>query len=998
MLRNLMACTMLLALLFSAPALALRSNVAMTNFHLQNWYSDDGLPHNTVHSIAQSSDGYLWFATWNGLARFNGRSFKVFNNETDPSFQTNGVRAVAAGSNGEVWAALTRSGLFHFQDRQWKSVDAVNSAGNLQLSVLRFARDGTLWIGTQGQGVLMYQVASKTLQRVRPEDGIEDTWVQGFFEDTDGSMWIAGARGLMRYRQGKLDKFENVHGLKSGSPIFSVLRDRRGVLWVGGELGLFRLKTDGKSSAQRFDNVPLTSNTAVQTLSEDSSGNLWVGTQSGGLLRLKDSGEFDRLLAARGLANNRVLSLLEDREGSLWIGTNAGLTRLSDSPFFRITNRDGLRDEFIRSIFPSASGSVWIGTSRGLGEFRNGKVIALQKSPVSRASITSVMEDQQARLWVGTYDAGVSVREAGQWRTLTRADSALPSNQVRALLEARDGSVWIGSAQGLLRINGTEARVYRREDGLPRDYVLSLMQSADGSIWVGTVNGFAILQGEQVQTFESNKDFPADDVFHFQQDGAGVVWLATDRGLVRFHNGSFEVFGRAQGLPDETIFSTFEDRKGHFWLSSNSGLMRLSRLEIAKFERGETKRMQVDMFGRADGMSAAQINGASFPSTSVDSIGRLWLPTARGVTVLDPEHLAQQTPVPAPIVLESVRVDQQEQPVQNRIEIRSDEQRVEFTFAGLSYVMAERLRIRYRLLNYDRDWVEAGMDGKATYTSLAPGTYRLEAQAGSPRAGWSAPLAIELKIHARIYQHWLFWFTLSALSAAMVLWLMRSRREQREAKRRELEALVASRTLELSARNANLAAADAEKSALLKTIQMQAEAFARQAREDALTGLPNRRFFDLRCAQAFTAAREANRHLVVAIADLDFFKSVNDQYSHQQGDAVLKGVAEVLSRNVNAIGLVARFGGEEFAMFFHDLALPEAQRVLENIRSEVEQLRFDGVPDLRLTISIGVSDAPQAESYERALREADIQLYLAKSRGRNRVEPAPVGGLPAAAS
>lgn len=967
------------------PAHALRPGEAMTSYHLQNWYSDEGLPHNTVHSITQSTDGYLWFATWNGLARFNGRNFTLFNAITEPSFQTSGVRSVVAGVNGEVWAVTTRSGLHHYSNRQWQTLVLPADATGMKLATLKFDQNGLLWIGSQGQGVLTYDPQSKQFARPKPASEFGDTWIQCFYEDTDGSMWIAGARGLLHFQNGKLQALGSAHGLIDGASIFSVQRDSRGVLWVGGETGLYRMRVNAPSGTRMFEVVNIGLKTAVQTISEDKNGNVWVGTQSGGLLRLRDDGHFDRLMAARGLANNRVMALHEDREGSLWVGTNAGLTRLSDSPFFRISRRDGLSDEFIRSIFPVKNGSVWIGTSRGLGEFLDGRVKRVRNAPISNASITSVIEDRTGTVWVGTYDAGLSRRVAGAWQTMTRADSDLPSNQVRALLEAKDGSIWVGTAQGVLHINGLTSTVYTSANGLARDYTLSLMQTDDGSIWVGSVNGFAVLSEAGVKTYASASGFPADDVFHMLQDGAGVVWMATDRGLVRFRDGKFDAFGRTEGLPDETLFAVSEDRKGNFWLSSNSGLLRLARREIERLGRSETTRMQVDLFGRSDGMSAAQINGASFPSTSVDANGKLWLPTARGVTVLDPAHLATVQLKPVPIVLESIKFDQQEQIVSDQIDLPTHVRRLEVVFAGLSYLMTERMQIRYRMLGYDSDWIAATPDGAAIYMRLKPGRYQLEAQAGNSQTSWSPSIKLQVNVAAKFYEYWAFWPSIALLTGWLGIALSRSRITAKDRRQRELEREVALRTAELSDRNQNLAAADVEKTALLKTIQMQAEAFARQAREDALTGLPNRRFFDLRCAQAFTVAKAAKRSLVVAIADVDHFKRVNDQYSHQVGDQVLKAIADATAKTIGPVGMVARFGGEEFAIFFHDLTLHAATALLSKVCSDVQALNFSGYPSLQVSISIGVTDSPNAETFERALTHADALLYEAKAAGRNQV-------------
>jgi len=242
-----------------------------------------------------------------------------------------------------------------------------------------------------------------------------------------------------------------------------------------------------------------------------------------------------------------------------------------------------------------------------------------------------------------------------------------------------------------------------------------------------------------------------------------------------------------------------------------------------------------------------------------------------------------------------------------------------------------------------------------------------------------------VNVAAKFYEHWAFWPSIALLTGLLGVAFSRSRLSAKDRRQRVLEREVALRTAELSDRNQNLAAADVEKTALLQTIQMQAEAFARQAREDALTGLPNRRFFDLRCAQAFIAAKAANRNLVVAIADIDHFKRINDQYSHQCGDQVLKSIADAMAKSIGSVGMVARYGGEEFAIFFHESALDVATVLLSKVCADVHSLSFSGCLNLQVSISIGVTDSPSAETYERALAHADTLLYQAKAAGRNQV-------------
>lgn len=986
-------------LLCSTLAAALNPKATITGYNSQSWYSDEGLPHNTVQGITQTTDGYLWFATWAGLARYNANDFRNFDSENTPGISNSGIRAVTSEADGTLWAATTNGGLLRYFDGRWQSFGA-ESGLPAELHALLILQSGEILVGSQRNGAFRFNPKTKRATPLNDPAGLlSGAWVQGLSEDADGSLWIATGRGLFLEQKGELRKFDESSGLVAGASIYAVLRDRRGQVWVGGESGLFKMRLSdiesdyGTHTEMRFSRVDFGEASAVQCLLEDQNGLIWIGTQSGGLVRMHEN-NFATLRADRGLANNRVMSLFEDREGSLWVGTNAGLTRLNDSAFERLSRRDGLSDEFVRSIAKARAGGMWVGTSRGLNWVNQGTSSQRGVERLGEVSITAVVEGTDGQLWVGSYDRGLFMRASpgGEWRTLDRASGHLPHNQVRALLQAQDGALWIGTPQGAVRwFKGQTTRVDAKS-GLPRDYILSFMQTQDGRIFIGTGDGFAIVRGERIQTFTASANYPARDAFYFYEDQAGEIWIASNRGLLRFSAGKFDVVGKAQGLGQDNIFAVYEDRLGMFWLSSNQGLLRVPRRSITAVLNGHAERVEQSVFGRVDGLSAEQINGATTPSIAIDAQSRLWLPTARGITIVDPQALQSNRATAIPTIIERFQIDRADQPLNEAISVQSGRHRYEFKFAGLSYVNAQRALFRYRLRGYEEQWLPADRSNMAVYSDLRPGRYRFEVQGGTFDT-FSEPTALTFTVHAQFWQQAWFWPLLSLLtliSVALTWWAIHRRQQSRQT---ELERLVQARTKEITAQNAALDKSDREKSGLLQTIQMQAEAFARQAREDALTGLPNRRYFDQRCNQAFRAARDAGRSLIVGLADLDHFKRINDENSHEVGDLVLKAVAKIIAQHVQSNGLAARYGGEEFAFYFLDPDLALALQQCETIRRDVSELRFAQAPNLRVSISMGLSGAAGAESFERALSRADALLYRAKADGRNLVVFEPLTGL-----
>lgn len=960
-------CPLLLALA-PLPVRALDPEQPVRSMQIERWYSDEGLPHNTVHSVAQTRDGYLWLATWGGLTRYNGRSFRTFDSSDFDARIEGGFRAVLADDDGALWAASAHNGLFVWRAGRWSHLGREQGLAGENLHSLGKGMGG-VWVGSRDAGA-MFVSSSGEVSRYGVEQGLHSPWVHGFLAESDGGVWIATAGGLNRMQGERI--VDGGAGLPPGVAVYCLQRDRTGRLWVGTSRGLYHF--DG-SGMRRYP-LPADSLRSVSALLEDRDGSLWAGSQSEGLWRIS-GGQGERLTAAQGLSNNRVTSLLEDREGSLWVATSAGLNRIADSPFVTYSRFDGLRDDFVRSISEGRSG-MWIGTSLGLHLLDRNGLTMVAEDALSSASVMAVLEGRDDRLWVGTYDAGLNVREAGRWRVLGR-EQGLPSSQIRALYEAADGAIWVGTVGGVARIDGAVIRVWGKADGLPSDYVMSMQELRDGRMLFGTTEGFAEWSASGIRSFSSREIFPAGEVFSFLEQDDGVVWLGTDSGLLRWENERFRSYGRAEGLPQNAVFSINEDRRGQLYLSTNAGLVRIRRADLDASDP-----LKFDLYTREDGLAGTQINGSSQPSSWRSRNGQLWLPTARGVSVLDLGRRPERSRGVVPVAIETVRVDGEQQSL-DAVQVPPGKRRIRMEFAGLSYQKTNKLLYRYRLIGFDTEWSPPQSESSVEFTNLRPGAYRLEVQAGQDGFEGSPTATLAFDVRPRFWQN--LWFLplvgMVLLLLGCALHLLRLRAVH--SRSRKLELQVEERTAELTARNEALERADKDKSALLSTIQLQAQAFARQAREDELTGLSNRRHFDQLLAREFARQQASGKQPIVGLVDIDLFKSINDRWSHQAGDDVLRAVAAVLERQLQGIGAPGRYGGEEFALYFSGVDLERAKVVAEAIRAEIAALRFSSYPGLQTTVSIGLSASQEALNHEKLLADADRQLYAAKAQGRNRV-------------
>jgi diguanylate cyclase (GGDEF)-like protein len=515
---------------------------------------------------------------------------------------------------------------------------------------------------------------------------------------------------------------------------------------------------------------------------------------------------------------------------------------------------------------------------------------------------------------------------------------------------------------------------------LPRDYILALHEAADGTLWIGTSNGAAHFADGRITAVDFSRLADVQDVFGIHEDPDGTLWFATDRGLVRLQNGKAALIGVPQGMPVDTIFQVVTDSYSNFWLTSNSGVIYLSREQANAVMDGRARTVDFQQFAEADGMASAQCNGGAGPAAMRADDGSIWVATAHGVAVVHPDQLARYRMAPPPVVIEGIRVDGQVADGDKSLVLPPGTRKLELDYVSLSYRTPVQIGYRYLLEGFDIDWVERYQLRNAQYTNLPPGRYQFKVGAALRGSGWSPETAtLNFEIQPRIWQRPWFLPLVSVLVALFLYGLYRARVASLEARERELSSIVAERTRDLSVKNDQL-------EDLNRTIRRQSEDFELQARTDALTGLANRRSMDERLDLAFREAIATHTPLAFALLDIDHFKRINDNYSHDVGDQALREVAKVMVRELGE-ERVARWGGEEFALLFPGKELEAALALCEGVRHAIEAIDCRGfAPGLKITASLGVAERTGLAHHERLVSRADAKLYEAKNGGRNRVE------------
>jgi ligand-binding sensor domain-containing protein/signal transduction histidine kinase len=748
--------------LCAVPLLALDPSRRVTQYMVDSLEREDGLPQSSVQSIVQTRDGYLWFGTEQGLSRYNGARMATFGNWNTPEIIGNDTQVLFEDRSGALWMGSHGHGVARLQAGRFTRV-AARLSSQFVFSITQDTAGG-MWIGTDDG---LNQLIGDRVRSYTTKEGLADQTVYAVLAARDGSIWAGTKRGLTHLRDGTLRTYTTRDGLPSDS-VRSLREDRAGALWIGTlGGGVARLENGTFTTIGAREGLP---NLDVFSILEDRDGSVWIGTGGGGLARFRD-GRISVLTTEGGLASNTVLSLLEDAEGNLWIGTDGGgVTQLRDSKFVTLGKADGLSHDVVLSTFEDAVGDIWLGTYGGGVNRLSGDSIRVYNTAngLSNDAVFAVGGDRTGNIWIGTYD-GLN-RLQGDRLSVYRVKDGLPSSSVSVIYEDRAGNVWFGTPDGVSRFRDERFTTFTAANGLPHSWVLAVLEDRRGQLWFGTAAGLARFDGRTFKTL-GPKDGLADAlVMGLHEDDDGVLWVATQKGLSRIADGKVTTYTRRIGLFDDLVLATLDDHHGSLWVSSNNGVFRLSKQELADFAAGRISRIRATPFGVADGLRSAECNGGVQPSAWRSRGGTLFFPTVKGVAFIDPAHIRTNAVQP-PARIEQVIADERAVPIGRAIRLAPGTHRLEVQFAGLSFTAPDRVRFRYRLEGFDREWIDAGTRRSAIYTNLGPATYRFAVMAGNSDDRWSREAAT-LDIEQLPFFHQTRAFTaLCSLGAAALIWI-----------------------------------------------------------------------------------------------------------------------------------------------------------------------------------------------------------------------------------
>jgi ligand-binding sensor domain-containing protein/signal transduction histidine kinase len=758
-----------LTVLSVGPAYAIDPNRAMSQYLHDRWGPERGFPRGPVYAIAQTPDGYLWIGTEAGLVRFDGLNFQLVQDSSSPTPIT-AVLGLAADNEGNLWVRLQGPTMLRYRNGVFE--DAMLKLGMPYSNITTMARtnQGNLLVGRLEEGSIQYKGGRfEVLGAASP---LARSPVISMAQTPAGDLWM-GTRDAGLFRADGKQTTAISKGLPD-TKINSLLPEGDRNLWVGTDNGLVRWNGTELTSV----GIPAAlNNFQALAMARDRDGNIWVGTDSRGLLRFNAHGVSSLDPGHRG-TGEAVTALFEDREGSLWIGSAGSLERLRDSAFVTYSLAEGLPADGSNPVFVDAEKRVWFPPlGGGLWWLKDGQHGRVDNAELERDVVYSIVGGKD-ELWLGRQHGGLTrLRPQGnsfKLDTWTQADG-LAQDSVYSVYQARGGIVWAGTLSGgVSSFENGKFKNYTTANGLASNTVSSILEGADETMWFATPNGLSAFAKDRWQTYTARDGLPSDNLNSLLEDSTGVLWVGTVSGIAfRGPRGFLTPRGAPPSLR-EPILGMAEDRFGSLWVSTSNHVLRVKR---DKLLQGTLVDGDVREYGLADGLRGLE-GVKRHRSVVADPLGRIWFSMNRGISVVDPERLKSNS-IPVMVQVQTVAADGTSISLQGAVRIPADPKRIVFGLAGLSLSVPERVRFRYSLDGFDHGWSEPTTAHEAAYTNLGPGAYRFRVIASNPDGVWNnQETVLGFSIAPLFWQTWWFRVIGVVLFGLAVLALYRLRLQQ----------------------------------------------------------------------------------------------------------------------------------------------------------------------------------------------------------------------------
>jgi diguanylate cyclase (GGDEF)-like protein len=968
---------LLLLLLVSGPLYAFIQQ-SMYDFDITHWSSSDGLSSNSVRTITQDNQGYIWLGTLYGLNRFDGTQFEHFTTSNQRNLLSNNITQLLTDSKGFIWVG-TKAGLTGFDPEslkfeRYQILSEVTAIIEISANEIWVAADH-LYRVKNGQVTRVEKIRAQVnqLEKVADKVWITSThWLYSYdlISDTlssyalpieliqipiydlywaDEHLYLASESGFFSLSpEGLISKCELPD--KTHTAVYKLLKDSFGNNWISANRKLYHQHVN--QAWQFITGDELGSSPWFSDIYEDKQQNIWLASFSDGIYR-SSIGNINRVLPTE--ANTVIRSVAVTPQDTLLLAGQSELGELdSQGDYHPLLNLEQLGLGIVNDMYWPTDNELWLATAKGVYAFeRQTKTLDLVFAELENSLVRVLQPDQQGGLWLGGV-MGLYHYQQGQLAPFTLMEQ-LESRHVTALGQ-QAGLVVLGTIRGLYQYQHNKLTRLGSGTALFNSYITAVLVLADNTILASTLD---------------------DGVFIRPAKGA---WF-------QLHDGN--------GLPNSPVVSMIDDTANQvIWLSSLKGIFRIKLQDFTLTTNPAANPiLSVDEILGPHDRQLGTIPGRCCNGAGHDKVAlwqqRYWYPTLKGVVSVAADLNQQQNNLVKPVI--KLVQGQQDYPLihtQPSLLLELDDRSLTLHYAALEFIKPKAVEFRYQLQGFDTSWHEVGARREAIYTNLPPGRFVFRLQSRFDNQPWSAHTTTELELivpkrfnETLVYRG--LWLLLLLFSLYGVLWLLRRNAINKQL---QLGQLVKQRTQELE--NSNIKLNELNEQMALLTYK------------DNLTGLRNRRFMFEQLPkdiEHFQRNRESMQTQGKGVAllqlDLDDFKQINDQYGNLAGDSCMQQVAWLLIRETRGSDYVVRFSANEFVLVLRDIQVDLVEQFCHQLNEQIADTAFV-LPDghkTHLTCSIGYALYPlallggQLISWEISLQLAEISLYHVKHSGKNGV-------------
>jgi ligand-binding sensor domain-containing protein/signal transduction histidine kinase len=771
--------------------------------------TEHGLPQNSVIAMTQTRDGYLWLGTLNGLVRYDGFTFRVLDENNTPGLNSSRIVYLFEDSRRSLWIGTETAGIVVLRDGQIVSPPEL-ALGGRERRLMAACEDGVgaVWLYNAHGEIWRYHDEKFTPFLLA--EAITNSATRVMIAEAGGTVWVGTDRG--QYAVGQFID----HAISDLLPVArEIPAGRLDYLLASRQGGYWRLANgviERWSSTNRLAGTAIRypwGATPVTTACEDRLGRLIVGTANAGVYWFDEQGAVTRLSTEEDLSNNFILSLVVDPEGTLWVGTDGGgLNRVKRRAFDLLA---ATHDFVVQSVAEDAVGGLWIASNnRSVSYWAEGQLQPAPGLPLTSDSTRCVFVDRDQQVYLGTRQRGLFQWQPSR-KSFVRAPSGVPMHpRVNVIFQDAAGRMWFGTEGGLVQRDGDRWSLLTTAQGLSADVITALAEDPNNGLWIGTQGGGLNLLSDGKGAGAGQKgtvtvhrrrdgELPSDDVTALTVDGEGQLWVGTSSGLARLKGSRWTRITTREGLVSDSVAFLLDDGRDSLWIGSNKGLMQAAKKDLEDLAEGRTKFITSRVYKSVDGLPTAECSAGSQPAACRAHDGRLWFPTIKGLVAVRPEELHVNTN-PPPVVIEAVVIEGEPTAaatlgakVPASVVVPPRRERIEFHFTSLNLGASER-RFRYRLVGHETEWTQVDNARFAHYTRLPPAHYQFVVTACNEDGIWNPTgAAIDVEVRPAYWQTW--WFRATAAVVALglivaVVFYVSTQKLQRElAVLRQQEAL-----------------------------------------------------------------------------------------------------------------------------------------------------------------------------------------------------------------